>query len=172
MSFWTNLIGLEEDEDEDELEEEVVEEVKEPKERKPLLGGNREKEEAKAPAGFERRSTPAAPVAEKKAAQTPTAKRYTEQVKLVVIKPQSFEESPKLVDSLRAKKPVIINLEDLETDTARKIFDFLSGATYALNGNVQKVANNIFLFAPENVDVTYTNGAKREEPVAAKSPWN
>ena len=40
------------------------------------------------------------------------------------------------------------------------------------NFNVQKVANNIFLFAPENVDVTYTNGAKREEPVAAKSPWN
>ena len=89
----------------------------------------------------------------------------------MVIKPQSFEESPKLVDSLRAKKPVIINLEDLETDTARKIFDFLSGATYALNGNVQKVANNIFLFTPENVDVTYTNGAKREEAVS-KSPWN
>ena len=60
---------------------------------------------------------------------------------------------PKLVDSLKAKKPVIINLEKIETDTARKIFDFLSGATYALNGNVQKVANNIFIFAPENVDV-------------------
>ena len=167
MSFWTNLIGLEEDEeDEDELEEEV-EEVKE---RKPLFGGN--KEEVKAPTGFERKAAPvSAPAAEKKASAASTAKRYTEQVKLVVIKPQSFEESPKLVDSLRAKKPVIINLEDLETDTARKIFDFLSGATYALNGNVQKVANNIFLFAPENVDVTYTNGVKREES-AVKSPWN
>ena len=42
----------------------------------------------------------------------------------------------------------------METDSARKIFDFLSGATYALNGNVQKVANNIFIFAPDNVDVT------------------
>jgi cell division inhibitor SepF len=166
MSFWSNLIGLEEDEEDEELEEEV-EEVKE---RKPLFGGNRE--EAKAPTGFERKATPApAPATEKKATSSASAKRYTEQVKLVVIKPQSFEESPKLVDSLRAKKPVIINLEDLETDTARKIFDFLSGATYALNGNVQKVANNIFLFAPENVDVTYTNGVKREE-TAVKSPWN
>ena len=166
MSFWSNLIGLEED-DEEELEE--VEEVKEVKERKPLFGGN--KEEVKAPSGFERKVPQAqAPSTDKKAAQT-TAKRYTEQVKLVVIKPQSFEESPKLVDSLRAKKPVIINLEDLETDTARKIFDFLSGATYALNGNVQKVANNIFLFTPENVDVTYTNGVKKEE-TAVKSPWN
>ncbi len=168
MGFWSNLIGLEEEDEEDEeLEEEVVEEVKE---RKPLFGGSKEKEEAKAPSGFERKA--AAPAAmEKKPVSTASGKRYTEQVKLVVIKPQSFEESPKLVDSLRAKKPVIINLEDLETDTARKIFDFLSGATYALNGNVQKVANNIFLFTPENVDVTYTNGAKREEAVS-KSPWN
>jgi len=77
----------------------------------------------------------------------------TSQFKLVVIEPKSFDECPKLVDSLKAKKPVIINLEKAESDTARKIFDFLSGATYALNGNVQKVANNIFIFAPENVDV-------------------
>ena len=47
----------------------------------------------------------------------------------------------------------------LETEVARKIFDFLSGATYALNGNVQKVANNIFIFAPENVDISSTNEA-------------
>jgi cell division inhibitor SepF len=78
----------------------------------------------------------------------------TAQFKMVVIEPKSFDECPKLVDNLKAKKPVIINLEKVESDSARKIFDFLSGATYALNGNVQKVANNIFIFAPENVDVT------------------
>ena len=73
--------------------------------------------------------------------------------KLVVIEPKAFDDCPKLVDNLKSKKPVIINLERLESDTARKIFDFLSGATYALNGNVQKVANNIFIFAPESVDI-------------------
>ncbi len=78
----------------------------------------------------------------------------TNQFKMVVIEPKSFDECPKLVDNLKAKKPVIINLEKVESDGARKIFDFLSGATYALNGTVQKVANNIFIFAPENVDVT------------------
>lgn len=78
----------------------------------------------------------------------------TNQFKMVVIEPKSFDECPKLVDNLKSKKPVIINLEKIESDSARKIFDFLSGATYALNGNVQKVANNIFIFAPENVDVT------------------
>lgn len=96
--------------------------------------------------------------------------RFTNQFKMVVIEPQDFNDSPKLVDSLKAKKPVIINLENLETDVARKIFDFLSGATYALNGNVQKVANNIFVFAPENVDVSYNQNQKPAENTY-KSPW-
>ena len=77
----------------------------------------------------------------------------THPFKMVVLEPKGFEEAPKLVDNLKSRKPVIVNLERLESDTARKIFDFLSGATYALNGNVQKVANNIFVFAPENVDI-------------------
>ena len=81
--------------------------------------------------------------------------RTTNPFKLVVIEPEGFEECPKLVDSLKTRKPIIINLEKIESETARKIFDFLSGATYALNGNVQKVANNIFVFAPENVDISF-----------------
>ena len=68
-----------------------------------------------------------------------------------MIEPQGFEECSGLVDSLKARKPIIVNLEKLDAETARKIFDFLGGATYALSGNVQKVANNIFVFAPENV---------------------
>lgn len=86
--------------------------------------------------------------------QNRTVSAITSAFKLVVIEPSGFDECPKLVDSLKSKKPIIINLERIESDTARKIFDFLSGATYALNGNVQKVANNIFVFAPENVDIS------------------
>ena len=80
----------------------------------------------------------------------------TSAFKLVVIEPKGFEECPKLVDSLKSRKPIIVNLEKLESDTGRKIFDFLGGATYALrkDSNVQKVANNIFVFAPENVSIT------------------
>ena len=79
--------------------------------------------------------------------------KITTKFKIVVIEPKAFDECPKLVDSLKSRKPVIINLENIENDTARKIFDFLSGATYALNGNVQKIAQNIFVFLPENVDI-------------------
>ena len=82
-----------------------------------------------------------------------TIEKLTSRFKIVVIEPKAFDECPKLVDSLKARKPVIINLERIEQDTARKIFDFLSGATYALGGNVQKIAQNIFVFLPENVDV-------------------
>lgn len=74
--------------------------------------------------------------------------------KMVVIEPKSFDECSKLVDNLKARKPIIINLEKVETDLARKMFDFLSGATYALSGNVQRVTQNIFIFAPKNVDIT------------------
>lgn len=96
----------------------------------------------------------------------------TNQFKMLVIEPKAFDECPKLVDNLKAKKPVIINLEKIESDTARKIFDFLSGATYALNGNVQKVANNIFIFAPENVDVTAQIDHKNLNlNDSIKNPW-
>lgn len=85
--------------------------------------------------------------------QNRTVKAITNAFKLVVIEPAGFDECPKLVDSLKSRKPIIVNLEKLDNDTGRKIFDFLGGATYALNGNVQKVANNIFVFAPENVAI-------------------
>lgn len=76
--------------------------------------------------------------------------------KMVVTEPEGFEECPKLVDSLRERRPIVINLEKIDTETAKKIFDFLSGATYALNGTVQKVNNSIFIFAPANVDISAT----------------
>ncbi|MGF6376185.1 cell division inhibitor SepF [Clostridiales Family XIII bacterium PM5-7] len=98
----------------------------------------------------------------------------TSAFKLVLIEPKSFEECPKLVDSLKGRRPVIINLEKMETEVARKIFDFLSGATYALNGNVQKVANNIFIFAPENVAISANNQDEKSAldfTADERSPW-
>jgi len=104
--------------------------------------------------------------------QNKTVKSITNAFKLVVIEPDSFDECSRLVDNLRSRKPVIVNLEKLDTDTARKIFDFLGGATYALNGNVQKVANNIFIFAPENVAI-FADGENKPYSFAGtdENPW-
>ncbi len=93
------------------------------------------------------------------------------QFKLLITEPKSFDECSKLVDNLKSKKPVIINLEKLESETARKIFDFLIGATYALDGKVQKIANNIFIFAPENVDVLSGMDPNRTNIPLNESPW-
>ena len=82
-----------------------------------------------------------------------SAAAKTQPLKLLVTEPQSFNDCPKLVNSLRTRKPVIINVEHLEREVARKIFDFLSGATYAIDGKVQKISENIFVFAPANVEV-------------------
>ena len=161
FSKFKELVGIEEV-DEDDLEEELKEE---PKKIVPETRTSFENREARPQA-----AAPARPQSSPSAAQTLANKYTTKEMKMIVIEPQSFDESPRLVDSLKAKKPVIINLENLETDVARKIFDFMSGATYALNGNVQKVANNIFVFAPENVDVAYNMNTKAaEQPI--KSPW-
>lgn len=77
----------------------------------------------------------------------------TMQMKVVLYEPTEFEETPRIVDNLKNRKPVIINLENIDQDLAKKIFDFLSGAIYALDGNIQKVSKGIFILAPNNVDI-------------------
>jgi cell division protein sepF len=94
--------------------------------------------------------------------------------KMLVIEPKNFDECTKLVDNLKSRKPVIINLEHVETELARKMFDFLSGATYALNGNVQRVTSNIFIFAPANVDIAAKvnrESAEGGQLGEKSSPW-
>lgn len=82
------------------------------------------------------------------------------QMKVVVYDPTDFEETPKIVDNLKNRKAVIINLEKLDPEVARKIFDFLNGAIYALDGNIKKISQGIFVLAPNNVDIAgkVTNG--------------
>lgn len=140
-----------------------------------------EEETYKAPAYYERKPIePRQPMASQVRheasgvvpMQNKTVKSITNAFKLVVIEPQGFEECSKLVDSLKSRKPIIVNLEKLDSETARKIFDFLGGATYALNGNVQKVANNIFVFAPENVAI-FADGDNKPYSFANSddNPW-
>lgn len=77
----------------------------------------------------------------------------TTQFKVVVIKPANFDDAKEIADHLKDRKPVVVNLELLEKDVAHKIFDFLSGAIYVLDGGIQRVSNNIYLIAPYNVTI-------------------
>lgn len=94
----------------------------------------------------------------------------TTQLKVVVLTPESFDEAREIADNLKAKRPVVINLEGLEKDIARRIVDFLSGAVYSLDGNIQKISSGIFLVAPYNVGIM---GDFRDElKNTGVFPWN
>ncbi|BDF58146.1 cell division protein SepF [Christensenellaceae bacterium] len=83
----------------------------------------------------------------------------TSKVRVLIYKPVSYEDTQSIIDHLKEKKPIIVNLDELDTDVAQRILDFVSGAVYALNGNIRKAARNIFVVAPYNVDVS-TNTAE------------
>lgn len=70
---------------------------------------------------------------------------------MVIVEPESFDDALDIVESLRSRKAVIINLTGLEMDQAQRLIDFVAGATHALNGNQERVGEGIFLFSPSNV---------------------
>ncbi|WIV10784.1 cell division protein SepF [Proteiniborus sp. MB09-C3] len=74
-------------------------------------------------------------------------------IKLVVYEPTKYEEAPKMVEDLKNRKIVVFNLEEMELEPKKQIFDFLNGAIYALDGNIQKVSKDIFILAPSNVEI-------------------
>ena len=88
--------------------------------------------------------------------------------KINTIKPKTFDHAQDVANSLRDKVPVIINFEETDTETAKRIIDFISGTTYALNGEIKKVSQNVFVCAPQNVTVTYT---EEEKKVTGEIPW-
>ena len=82
-------------------------------------------------------------------------------IKMVISQPTTFEQSEEICTFLKEKKSVIVNLEYVNKDVARRIVDFISGGVYALDGYIKKVSNSIFLVAPSNYEIT--NDIAREE---------
>ena len=85
----------------------------------------------------------------------------TQQIKMVISQPTTFEQAEDICDLLKDKQSVIVNLEYVNKDVARRIIDVVSGAVHALDGHIQKVSNSIFLIAPFNYEIT--NEMAREE---------
>ena len=71
-----------------------------------------------------------------------------------VIKPQEFNEAQMVTDYLKEGDSIVINMEGIEVHAAQRIIDFIGGACYALNGSLQAISANIFIAAPQNIDVT------------------
>ena len=131
VNKFLDALGLANDNDEQEVENEDIYEFDEEKdseevEERGLFGGRKSKI---------------------------TSMPQVQSVKMVITQPTSFEQSEEICNYLKEKKSIIINLEYVNKDVARRIIDFLSGAVHALNGHIQKISNSIFLVAPINYDI-------------------
>lgn len=73
--------------------------------------------------------------------------------KVVIVYPKNINDAKDICDHLRANRSIVMNVEDVEIQTAQRIVDFLSGAVYSLDGNIQKVSSGIFLATPNSVDI-------------------
>lgn len=75
-------------------------------------------------------------------------------MRLIVAKPTRFEDAREMIDHLKSRKPLVINLEEVDLKVARRIIDFVSGSVYAVEGHIEKVSDVIFVISPSNIDIS------------------
>jgi cell division inhibitor SepF len=87
---------------------------------------------------------------------------------VVVIEPHSFEEMPQVIQTLRERKSVVLNLNVMEPEEAQRAVDFVAGGTYAIDGHQERIGESIFLFTPSCVKVSTLSGTIHDIPDAPK----
>ena len=120
------------------------------------------------------RRLPSAPEADEWPAEEPTRSRRGgatrlrsvdtgPPAKVHLVVPRSFNDAQQIADRFKAQVPVIINLQGADTDLSKRLIDFSSGLTYALDGSMQRVADKVFLLTPRNVELSAEERAKALE---------
>ena len=75
-------------------------------------------------------------------------------IEMIVVKPEKLETVTQIADYLVDRKTILLNLEDTNKETARRLIDFLNGVAYAINGDLRKVASNTYVVTPSNVELS------------------
>ena len=86
------------------------------------------------------------------------------QVRVHLVLPRSFNDAQQIADRFKDSVPVILNLQNADTDLSKRLIDFASGLTYALDGSMQRVADKVFLLTPRNVEVSAEERARALDP--------
>jgi len=94
-----------------------------------------------------------------------TIERYKEslQSEVHIIEPHNFSDAKSMGDKFKEDIPVIINLQEVDQELAKRIIDFASGLAYGLNGGIQRVADRVFLITPYNVEVSAEERIRLQE---------
>ena len=160
MSFWDNVKKFAQpysdeeydDYDEDDYMDDYEEPAQPSRRRRPAPAPIEEEENDDAFSGF----TPA-PVAAPVAPAAPTgfsghvvSASHAGKQEVILFRPVNFNDASKAADDLRARKVVVVNLENVDKAMARRVVDFLTGTAYALDGSVKKIAQAAYLFCPSN----------------------
>ena len=179
MSFWDNVKKMaqpyadDEDYDEYDEDEEYFDDYEEPEERPARRAARRTPAADPAPvndrdeededdisatnfnfSGFDSDSKPApAPVSTGFRGSIVGGSSSSNKQEVVLFRPNTFNDTSKAADDLRNRRAVIVNMENVDKDMARRVVDFLSGCVYALDGNVKKIAKSAYLFCPHNMDI-------------------
>lgn len=77
----------------------------------------------------------------------------TTQLQVVLVKPERYESATEIADHLKERRTVVVNMESTNKEAARRILDFLTGVTYANDGNFKRVSNGTYIITPYNVDL-------------------
>lgn len=93
-------------------------------------------------------------------------------LEMKVVKPEHFESVPQIADHLLNKRTIVLNLENTNKETARRLIDFLSGVAYSIDGSLKKIASNAYVITPNNVDVgdaQLKSGVRHQAPKAEEA---
>lgn len=85
-------------------------------------------------------------------------------LEMKVVKPESFDSVAQIADHLLSRRTVVLNLENTNKETARRLIDFLSGVAYSIDGSLKKIASNAYVITPSNVDVGDAKLTSRKAP--------
>ena len=89
---------------------------------------------------------------------------------VVVVEPHSFDEMPQVIQTLRERKSVVLNLNVMEPEEAQRAVDFVAGGTYAIDGHQERIGESIFLFTPNCVKVSNLTGTVHDVPDIPVNP--
>ena len=90
----------------------------------------------------------------------PVGNRGNGDVRVHLVVPKSFNDAQQIADKFKDSIPVILNLQSSDTDLAKRLIDFASGLTYALDGGMQRIADKVFMLTPRNVEISAEERAR------------
>ena len=149
-----NLDGMDEEDEFDNYVDDYEEEPVQHTSSRNTRAAGREPQEEKAKIGGFRGSKP----------KVVSLNRTISEVKIIF--PSSFEDSQEICNTLLESKPVVVNLEGFDADDAQRIMDFISGCIYAINGKYHQISKYVFIFTPEQVDISTLDYVKEQSNAA------